>query len=430
MDFALTKDIAFHKLKKGIWLYFLLLIFEGALRKWALPSLAAPLLIVRDPIALYLLLVGISYGFFKNNTYVYILWGISFLSFVMTLVVGHGNMYVAIYGLRIMALHFPLIFVIAKVFDKNDVIAMGKMLLYIHIGMTLLVAVQFYSPQTAWVNRGIGGDTEGSGFGSTNDFFRVPGTFSFTNGLSIFYGLVAAFNLYFLIDYNNKVIPKWLLIASTVCLLAAIPLSISRTVFFEIILSFLFYVVVIARNPKMVGRLIIAGVFGVVAFFTLSNFSFFQTAVGAFIDRFTTANETEGGVQGVFLDRFLGGMVGALKNDDIPFFGKGIGMGTNVGAQILSGSRGFLVAEGEWGRLIGEMGLFLGLIVIYIRMAFVVYFAKYAWKAIAHSNFLPWMLLSFVAANILQGQWAQPTSLGFSVIGGGLLLASLNTETD
>ncbi len=38
-------------LKKLFWAYFLLLIFEGALRKWILPQFSAPLLLVRDPIA-------------------------------------------------------------------------------------------------------------------------------------------------------------------------------------------------------------------------------------------------------------------------------------------------------------------------------------------------------------------------------------------
>src|SRR5277367_241759 len=42
-------------LKKLIWVYFLLLIFEGALRKWILPQLSAPLLVIRDPIALLII---------------------------------------------------------------------------------------------------------------------------------------------------------------------------------------------------------------------------------------------------------------------------------------------------------------------------------------------------------------------------------------
>src|SRR5271157_1352932 len=39
-------------LRRMIWLYFALLIAEGALRKWIFPSLSAPLLVVRDPLVL------------------------------------------------------------------------------------------------------------------------------------------------------------------------------------------------------------------------------------------------------------------------------------------------------------------------------------------------------------------------------------------
>ncbi|HEY4284826.1 MAG TPA: hypothetical protein VGM62_17320, partial [Chthoniobacterales bacterium] len=35
-----------------IWLYFWLLLVEGALRKWLLPDLSNPLLVIRDPVAL------------------------------------------------------------------------------------------------------------------------------------------------------------------------------------------------------------------------------------------------------------------------------------------------------------------------------------------------------------------------------------------
>ena len=44
---AVATDYAF--IKKLIWAYFLLLLFEGALRKWFLPGLSQGLLIIRDP---------------------------------------------------------------------------------------------------------------------------------------------------------------------------------------------------------------------------------------------------------------------------------------------------------------------------------------------------------------------------------------------
>src|SRR5579863_4329336 len=43
------------RLKKLFWLYFILLIFEGALRKWIIPQLAVPLLVVRDPVCLMII---------------------------------------------------------------------------------------------------------------------------------------------------------------------------------------------------------------------------------------------------------------------------------------------------------------------------------------------------------------------------------------
>jgi hypothetical protein len=101
-------------------------------------------------------------------------------------------------------------------------------------------------------------------------------------------------------------------------------------------------------------------------------------------------------------------------------------MGTNAGAKLMTGNTTFLISEGEWGRLIGESGLFLGLVFILLRLVLV-------WKMLIHSihcirigNTLPWMLLSFGFVIIIQGQWAQPTSLGFAVITGGLILAAIN----
>ena len=42
-------------LKKLFWLYFLLLVFEGALRKWILPHYSAPLLLIRDPVGFWII---------------------------------------------------------------------------------------------------------------------------------------------------------------------------------------------------------------------------------------------------------------------------------------------------------------------------------------------------------------------------------------
>jgi len=57
-------------IKIAIWAYVLLWIFEGALRKWILPSLSTPLLIVRDPIAIYIILKAFHLKVKFMNPYV------------------------------------------------------------------------------------------------------------------------------------------------------------------------------------------------------------------------------------------------------------------------------------------------------------------------------------------------------------------------
>ncbi len=413
-------------LKRLIWGYFILLIFEGALRKWVLPSLASPLLIVRDPLGIAMIFVAIRHGWLKMNFYLLFALLISFVSLCFTLMIGHGNIVVALYGLRIMLIHFPLIFIIGKVFDRKDVTQLGTVLLQIAIPMTILMAMQFYSPQSAWVNRGVGGDMEGAGFSGALGYFRPPGTFSFINGLTAFYGLVTAFTFFYLLDNKSKV-NKWLVYIATACVLMAIPLSISRSLLGEVVVSAVFAIAMISKKPKLLGQILLATIGLILVIGILSNTTIFRTGTEVFMHRFESANNAEGGAKGVLIDRFLGGMYGAvMEGEKLPFWGYGLGMGTNAGAKIMTGDSSiFLISEGEWGRVIGEMGLVLGMILILVRVVLGINLLRRAFQSLKYGNFLPWMLLSFSFLNLIQGQWAQPTALGFAVLSTGLTIAAL-----
>lgn len=410
-------------LKKGIWLYFILLIFEGALRKWFLPGLATPLLIVRDPLALWLLLKIWQQGLLPSNFYLKTMILVGIVGSYTALLFGHGNFMVTIFGARILLIHFPLIFAIGQIFNREDVIKIGKVILMISIPMAILIILQFFSPQSAWVNRGVGGDLEGAGFDGAMGYSRPPGTFSFTNGTALFYGLVVCFILYFWLV--PKGINRLLLIASTASLFFVVPLSISRALFFSVCVSLTFAIFAISHNPKFVGRLFMAGIGGFILLAILSQASYFQTAVEVFFSRFDGANESGGGLEGVLIDRYLGGMWGALtRSSDLPFFGYGLGMGTNVGSKLLTGEVQYLISEGEWGRLVGELGPLLGITVIMVRLSLCFKVATASFVKLQQGDLLPWMLLSFFLLTVPQGQWAQPTSLGFSTLIGGLIIAS------
>ncbi len=412
-------------LKTGVWIYIYLLIFEGALRKWVLPGLATPLLVVRDPVALWAIITALNKNLIKLNGYIITIVVIGLFSFTTAITLGHGNVVVALFGLRIYAIHFPFMFVIAGVFDRSDVIKAGKVLVIISIFMAVLIGLQFFSPQSAWVNRGIGGDESGGGFSGALGYLRPPGTFSFTNGNTVFFSLVSAYIFYFWL--NIQKINKLILLAATFALVAAIPLSISRSLLFTVIITSFFALVSSAVKPKLFGYILGAGIGIVVLLAVLSQLSFFQTATEAFTYRLETATESEGGYQGVFLDRYLGGLIRAFSDAyRYPFFGFGIGLSSNVGTQVFSGTGVRLIAEAEWSRTVGEQGILLGLIVIIVRVAFSADLLIQSYRLLNKGNTLSWMLIGFGLTIIPQGLWSQPTALGFSTITGGLILASFN----
>ena len=112
--------------------------------------------------------------------------------------------------------------------------------------------------------------------------------------------------------------------------------------------------------------------------------------------------------------------------DNTPFFGYGIGFGTNVAAQRLSGSLGFLAGEYAWESSINELGYLLGPLFILWRIGLSVWMINLALRASRIGNRLPLILAGASAFNLMQGQIAQPTALGFLVYSVGLTFASLN----
>ena len=414
-------------LRRLVWLYFILLIFEGGLRKWFLPGLATPLLVVRDPLAAYIVFETWRRGLLPSTPYLYIMVITGVLAVFTSLILGHGNLWVTLFGARILLIHFPLMFAIGRLFTRADVIRIGKTTLFLAVPISILIAVQFYSPQSAWVNLGIGADSEGSGFSGAMGYFRPSATFSFTTGTTLLFGLVGAFILFFWTGKDK--INKLLLAGSSMALLMAIPFSISRSLLFGVMISSVFTIIAVTRNPTYLKRTIItiAGVATLLAI--LLQVEIVQNALLVFTTRFEVASESEGGLKGIFIDRYLGGLIGALiEAHRFPFFGYGIGLGTNVGSMLMKGEVLYLISEGEWGRLIGELGAVMGMIVIALRLGFCVKVALAAYQKLIKGDLLPWILLSFGLLLIPQSQWGQPTTLGFSTLVGGLLLASLRVN--
>ncbi|MEO9662534.1 hypothetical protein [Maribacter dokdonensis] len=413
-------------IKIGIWIYFFLLLFEGGLRKWILPTLAGPLALVRDPIAIFLVLFSLRQGLLSKNNYLIAATFFGVTALATTFLTGHGNLGVSIYGARIMLIHFPVIFIIGKIFNKDDLLKMGKIMLWIAIPMSIIMVLQFYSPQSAWVNRGVGGDLEGAGFSGALGYYRPPGTFSFITGLTQFYGLLACFVFYFWL--RPGIVNKYLLITATLGLLAAIPFSISRTLLYQTIIIFIFSIFVVSRKIKNLPKLVFGGIGIVAVLIFLSTLSILETPMEAFTSRFVGATKYEGGVSGTLIDRYLGGMFEAIRpGENQSIFGNGLGSGTNAGAKILlnTGMHKIHWVEEEWQRITYESGIILGFGFIFIRIILGIQLIALAFQRLIKDSTLPWLLVSFCLILLPNGQWGQPTSLGFAIIATGLTIASL-----
>lgn len=407
-------------IRRLIWVYFWLLLLEGALRKWFLPGYANPLLIVRDPIVILMYGLALSQGVFPWNGFTYTALVLGVLSAFASLFADHGNVLVTLFGLRTDFLHLPLIFLIPKVFNLTDVEKIGKWFLISAIPMAFLVAIQFKASPNAWVNVGVGG-TEGAqlevGFGK----IRPPGTFSFTGGLAAYLGLVAAFLMSWqLRRWSIKPILAFSVLPALGIMIAV---SGSRTVLTSATLILATTLFVCIKNQKFFGKGVRAALLIGVAFALLQ----LRTDVrqGMIVHEYRMTGG--GGVRTGLIDRVLTGFsepFSAVR--DTPVMGHGIGLGTTAAGGLLKGERAFLLAETEWLRVIKESGPFIGFAYLLLRAVIVVTIGLRALRALDDENPLPLILFATIFPLVLSGQFGVPTTLGFATFGAGLCLAAAN----
>ena len=194
-------------IKKLIWLYFLLLLFEGALRKWFLPGLSQGLLIIRDPIVIWIYYIAYNQGLLSlQNKYIQILLQWTLLCGLISLLVQAHPLTIA-YGMRTSLLHFPLIFVMGRVLSWQDVISFGKAFLILALPMTWVVAQQFQADRFDTINVAAGGT--GHQMMTSGDKVRASGTFTFISGIVFYYCFAIAFIIYGFLQKNA--FPKWML---------------------------------------------------------------------------------------------------------------------------------------------------------------------------------------------------------------------------
>jgi hypothetical protein len=401
-------------LRQLVWLYLILLIFEGALRKWIIPALDAPLLIIRDPVVIWIYYEAWKSRLSFHNAFITGAVALAVVGTILSLAFGIAPAYITLYGLRTDFLQLPFIFIIPQIINREDVISMGKFLLYCSIPIAALVLLQFKSPVDSIWNKGA--------MATHYNSVRPSGPFSFVTGLSAFYTLTSVFLLYgFMRSGTYKI---WLLGLVTFDVLGASAVSGSRLQLASIgIVTLVAVMCVITRGKGGLGMLI-AGVIIAIAVSALSSTSIIQEGTMQMDERMTDAGRVEGNETG-FANRALQSLLVAFDMvDHVPFFGYGLGLGTNVGFGLFASNAKLMWPEAEWSRLLFESGPVFGLTFCLYRFIMMLALGWAAFKAYRNDNFLPALLFGACALPILSGQWGVATTLGFAMFGAGLMLAA------
>jgi hypothetical protein len=421
------------RVRQLLWVFFWLLLIEGALRKWILPRWSDPLLVVRDPVVILIYLFAIRARIFPRNGWIIVLAVVGFLSLAVTFIQLWPYLpptkiaLVSGFGFRSNFVHLPLIFVMAGVLRPEDLKKFGWWTLVFLLPMTLLMVAQFRAPPDAFLNRtaGGGGEMMMSALGKV----RTSGTFSFVVGVVAYYALATAYLIWAALRkdvYKNR-----LLVASGIALVIGIAVSGSRSVVGACALVVASLLVVIVLRPDTVNRFGQALLVTLILGFIVSRTPIFREGVNVLSTRFyEVAEATQQSVaRGLITRAFSVFEEGYLVLDRAPLFGYGLGVGTNAGAKFLTGHSVFLLTEGEWSRIFLESGPLLGLAYLVWRCALVARVGLLCAKSVKLGNLLPLLLFSASFLPMVSGQFGQPTILGFAVFVTGLALAARNEET-
>lgn len=425
--------ITIRNLRRLIWLYLALLILEGALRKWIVPQLSTPLLLVRDPVVVAIYVLALRARLFPHNIYIVSLVVLAILSWVTGILVLlpvyslHAIILVTGYGVRSNFLHLPLIFVIPAVFDLEDVKRVGWWTIVGMIPIALLMAVQFAASPDSFINRVAGGG-EGLQIQAGSGKVRPPAVFSFVSGTIYYLSAAAAFLLHAVLA--KLPYKTWLLYASAAGLILGLGVSGSRSTVLAVMLVVLSIAAILGLRPSLVGKFGRHLLLAVTVIWAVSYLPIFQEGLRILSDRFIEAAEvSETSVLGGLVNRTIFGFSEGLRSlPGIPLGGYGLGVGTSGGASFLTGEASFLLAENEWSRVLLESGPILGLAFLLWRCAVAWKLGFFAVRQTWAGNTLPMFLFSAGVFVVLQGPFGQPTSLGFAVVLAGLCLAARPRE--
>jgi hypothetical protein len=414
---------AFVLTRRLIFLYCFLWIVEGSLRKWVLPGLSMPLLVVRDPVVLAIYFFAARAQVFPSNSWLNSLFAIALLIMAQAAIhvaTGSVTWDVALYGFRCYVLHLPLIWLIPSVLGRKEMITLGKWTLYLALPMAMLMVAQFRLGTDHWLNAAtLRGGAQISGVGPGR--IRPPGLFSFIQGPIHFYALCAALAIGGFL--SKGVFPRWLATLGLAGTLIAMSVSASRGLVLGCMVVGAFGAIAAFRSGRAMAAALVFGIAVAGLGGLMSRSSTIQEGIAAFTVRWGEGDEDKIAGHRVMASRYGSGFISAFEwAGRVSLLGEGVGIGTNL-AQAFAGGKGSPV-EGEWDRAIYEIGPVTGFLYLGWRAALAISIMMLGWRELRAGNYMCLLFGSACFLEVLAGFTKQPTSFGYIAVCAGFTLAA------
>ena len=365
---------AFRRWRTAVQVAMVLLIFEGAIRKWLFPASQDLVYFAKDVV-----LLGTYLGFLHDRPRLRYrlpplpaLYAVLGLSIILGLLEIFNpalpNLLVGVFGFKAYFFYVPLLFVVPAAFQGDaDLYRFLRRYALLSIPVGLLAVLQFFSPSSSLLNTYARSNEETAyivTFGSST-YVRVTATFSFITGYTAYLLTMAILILCLLAAGGWKLRGHLLIVAALGFTILGMLMTGSRGPVLMVILLFPLYWWLAVIRERGGG-----GAFGrlVIALTLVAGFLVFtgKDAIDAFLGRAAGVGDVRSRVTSPLLSPYL-------LVPDAGLFGFGIGATHQTAAALAPSPMPYswlhgLLVEVETGRVMVEMGPLGFLLIYFVRL--------------------------------------------------------------
>jgi hypothetical protein len=276
----------------GIQAVLVIVIFEGAVRKWFLPSASELVYFYKDVVMIASLLGYQSRRnkpllLIKERIKPFLITVAAFLIYAIASILNPRapHQLIGLFGLKVYCLYIPLAFMVPRMFPNKEKL-LGFLRWYLLLALPVIVIgiTQFRNADTtsalnryAWNQEASKSGIEGSGIAAFEDsegntYVRVTSTFSYISGLAVYLPVVFALLLGFTSASLTRRSPqtlRWLSYFSLAAVVATAFMTGSRSTLVSfIVITLIFYAFTSLKNLK--DRLLQVGFGCVLAYIVLT----------------------------------------------------------------------------------------------------------------------------------------------------------------